>query len=113
MLEILAQIASGLGEIHSCAIIHRDVKADNVFIASRDPLQLKIGDLGLSHVLSNADASSSASLGQEGPKAWMAPEALSGHATSGPYDSGARTLISKRGDVYMFGGLMHEVLTGP
>ena len=43
----------------------------------------------------------------------MAPEALSGHATSGPYDSGARTLISKRGDVYMFGGLMHEVLTGP
>ena len=57
VLTILSQVAAGLRVVHDCGIIHRDVKADNVFVVSRDPLVLKLGDLGLSHVLSTAGAS--------------------------------------------------------
>ena len=58
VLTLLSQIADGLSMVHACDIIHRDVKADNVFISAIVPLAVKLGDLGLSHVLSTAGASS-------------------------------------------------------
>ena len=105
-----------MAELHSCGIIHRDIRAENVFLSSRDPLSVKIGDFGLSHVLSNASASSSVSRIDDGPIAWMSPETLTGKEDNcDVYGDGAVAhgqLVSKQGDVYMLGGLMHEVLTG-
>ena len=100
--------------LHDCGIIHRDVRAENVFISSRDPLTVKIGDLGLSHVLANASSSSSVSSIVDGPVAWMSPETLScnDEAVGGGGTAASVQIVSKRGDVYMLGGLMHEVLTG-
>ena len=49
-----------------------------------------------------ADASSSVSGIGDGPVAWMSPEVLLD-----------RNLSSKKADVYMLGGLLHEIMTGP
>ena len=47
-----------------------------------------------------------------GPVAWMSPEALS-RTSSSITDTVAKQVVSKSGDVYMLGGLLFEILTGP
>ncbi len=47
LLSTLSLVA--YGELQS-GVIHRDLKANNVFIKARDPLTLAVGDFGLSHV---------------------------------------------------------------
>ena len=43
---IAIQILSGLAFVHSNLVIHRDIKPNNIFVSS--PLNIKIGDFGLS-----------------------------------------------------------------
>ena len=113
VLTLLKQVAAGLAVLHDCGIVHRDVRAENVFISSRDPLTVKIGDLGLSHVLASASSSCSVSKITDGPIAWMSPEALAGKDESMDSEvTASQQVVSKRGDVYMLGGMIHEVLTG-
>lgn len=47
--KFLIQLTQGLQHAHSRRILHRDVKASNVFIDAND--NIKIGDLGLGKVL--------------------------------------------------------------
>lgn len=46
-LEIALQICKGVKTIHDSGILHRDIKASNVFLSSTDYPQVKIGDFGL------------------------------------------------------------------
>ena len=46
VLDVMLQLALGVAHIHSCGILHRDLKADNALIQSLDPLWLKWGDFG-------------------------------------------------------------------
>ena len=50
--KFLIQLTQGLQHAHSRRILHRDVKASNVFIDAND--NIKIGDLGLGKVLGRA-----------------------------------------------------------
>lgn len=45
--EILAQILQGLVHLHKHQIVHHNLKPENVGVYARNPLQLKIIDLGL------------------------------------------------------------------
>lgn len=58
MLTVLAQCAEGLAHLHAHGLVHRDVRADNYLVASRDPVRVLISDFGLSHQLSEASAAS-------------------------------------------------------
>jgi serine/threonine protein kinase len=60
VLGILYQCAAGVRHLHSVLLVHRDIRADNFLVASRDPLRMLITDFGLSHKLTGA-ASTSAS----------------------------------------------------
>lgn len=87
--QILLQLASGLGHIHSTGIVHLDVKPANVLITTHGAL--KLGDFGLSiRVGSQYDPD------MEGDKYYMAPETLDGH-----YDTPA--------DVFSLGLLILEL----
>ena len=44
-LELLAQVAEGLSEAHSCGLIHRDLKPANIFITS--DVRAKVTDWGI------------------------------------------------------------------
>lgn len=111
-LPILSQVAKALGAAHAQGIVHRDLKAENVMICRRDDGSdfVKILDFGISKVTTVDDPGQPASnLGGKrltrvgtlmGTPEYMAPEQAGGDATD------------HRTDVYAFGILSYEVVTG-
>ena len=42
----MAQLTLGVAHMHSCGILHRDLRADNALIQGLDPLVIKWVDFG-------------------------------------------------------------------
>ncbi|KAI3827600.1 hypothetical protein L1987_01678 [Smallanthus sonchifolius] len=98
---IIAMDASfGMEYLHGKNIVHFDLKCENLLVNMRDPHRpiCKIGDLGLSKVKQHTLVSG----GVRGTLPWMAPELLSGKSN----------MVSEKIDVYSFGIVMWELLTG-
>jgi len=89
------QIVAALVEAHAKGIIHRDLKPGNVMIARTG---VKVLDFGLAK--SQHDENLTASRMVMGTPAYMSPEQRAGQ----PADS--------RSDVYSFGCVLYEMLTG-
>ncbi len=116
MLEVAHQVVLGLQHLHSLGIIHRDGRASNVLLASLDPVMALLADLGVSHRLSAfvgdvAPVEALSKMGTflegeeaKGPYLWSAPEVI-----AGTRDCKVATFAT---DVYIFGGLLYEMLTG-
>ncbi|KAK0650455.1 Serine/threonine-protein kinase RAD53 [Lasiodiplodia hormozganensis] len=51
--RMACQIFSCLAYLHSKRITHRDIKPDNILIASQEPFDVKLSDFGLSKVVTN------------------------------------------------------------
>jgi len=101
---ILAQVAAGLAYLHSRGVLHRDLKASNVFLKSRPeaadgemldlPLwsfHAKLGDFGCCKVASRAQTPT------QTPQ-WMAPEVVRQEG------------YGRQSDVWSFGALLYELL---
>ena len=96
---ILYGVACGMMVLHSYRIIHRDVKAGNVFLDERN--EPRVADFGLSkYVEENQDWDQSMVCGTT---VYMAPELINGSE---------ETKFNFKVDVYAFGMLMHYVMTG-
>ncbi|PSS08197.1 Serine/threonine-protein kinase [Actinidia chinensis var. chinensis] len=99
-LIIAMDAAFGMEYLHGKNIVHFDLKCENLLVNMRDPHRpvCKIGDLGLSKVKQHTLVSG----GIRGTLPWMAPELLSGKSN----------MVSEKIDVYSFGIVMWELLTG-
>jgi serine/threonine protein kinase len=93
------QVASALGRAHELGVIHRDLKPENVLLFIRDAADVvKLTDFGIAKIV---DAPALTFSEQRfGTPGYMAPE----------YIEGAEA--SPRGDLYAFGVLLYELLTG-
>jgi eukaryotic-like serine/threonine-protein kinase len=105
-LDCAVQISGALAAAHSAGIIHRDLKPANVMIS--DQAAVKILDFGLARWAEStqADAAITRTAGLTTPgiivgtAAYMSPEQAAGQP------------IDARTDVFSFGALLYEMLTG-
>ena len=90
------QIAEALHEAHSQSIVHRDVKAENIMVNSRN--QIKVMDFGLAKLKGSLKLTKTSST--VGTLAYMAPEQIQGGE------------VDARSDLFSFGVVLYEMLTG-
>src|SRR5262249_33407551 len=103
VLEIIRQLASGLGHAHAAGIVHRDLKPENVMLTSHAdgrPL-VKILDFGIARLCEADDVSLTTSGTALGTAAYMAPEQARGERD-----------IDQRVDVFAVGVIVYELLAG-
>ncbi|MFI6032835.1 serine/threonine protein kinase [Streptomyces sp. NPDC051315] len=99
-VAVAVQVAEALGHAHANGVVHRDLKPGNVVIASADGA-VKLLDFGIAY-LTDPDATRYTALGATpGSAGYMAPEQLRGQQD-----------ISASVDLYAFGCVLFELLTG-
>lgn len=96
-LRVLNQLCLGLGAAHEAGVIHRDLKPDNVMV--QFDATVKLMDFGIARP-STAPLSATGDALVEGTAGYLSPEQIQGQPADG------------RSDIYAFGVIMMELLTG-
>lgn len=110
-LEIVAQTLDGIAAVHKADIVHRDLKAGNVMVLSKDiddraaphdDIHVKILDFGIAKSidLSTVEATLTKKGAIVGTPRYMSPEQAQG------------TELDQRSDLYSIGCIAFELLTG-
>jgi pentatricopeptide repeat protein len=102
-LRILRHIASALAYAHRQGVVHRDIKPDNVLLAGEFAL---VTDFGV------AKALSASTMADDGPQLTSSGMAIGTPAYMAPEQALADPSIDHRADIYAFGIVAYEVLTG-
>ena len=95
---IAIQIARALCAAHQAGVVHRDLKPENVLITPDG--DVKVVDFGIAHIEGTESMRLTRTGAMLGTPAYMAPEQLLG------------TAIDARADLYAFGVVLSEMLTG-
>lgn len=104
LYDLLQQVLSGLGFLHSKGIIHRDLKPQNILLLKDNTgkLTAKISDFGISK---NTDSNTNSASMTIGTIEYMAPEQFS------PNKYGLNGKIGTNLDLWSFGIMVHELVT--
>lgn len=89
-------IARGMQYLHSCQIVHRDLKSLNILLDEN--YKIRICDFGFAKLMDDDDTFKAHNAGT---MQWMAPEILK-----------SSTHFTSKVDVYAYGILLTEILTG-
>jgi serine/threonine protein kinase len=109
-LSIARQIGAALAAAHDKGIIHRDLKPANVMLNSEG--RVKVLDCGLAKMLETPAGALSATLSPTlSVQATMAGTILGTAAYMSPEQARGRA-VDKRTDIWAFGCVLYEMLTG-
>ncbi|MFO0606085.1 MAG: serine/threonine-protein kinase [Polyangiales bacterium] len=102
-LGTLRPVAAALAAAHARGVVHRDVKPENIFLArgADGASSPKLIDFGLSKVLDDVAPALTQTGARLGTPRYMAPELVRGEGAATPAV-----------DVWSFGVVLHEALTG-
>jgi eukaryotic-like serine/threonine-protein kinase len=104
-LEMARQSLKALGFLHRRGLIHRDISPDNLMLtrdAEGEPL-VKLIDLGIAKVLKGGAGEATSTGMFLGKPRYASPEQFSAAGLSG---------VDARADLYSFGVVLYELLTG-
>jgi serine/threonine-protein kinase len=102
VLNILEPLCAALDAVHQQGVIHRDLKASNIFLAERDngPRRVTLLDFGVAKLLDTTEPGLTSPSKIVGTPVCMAPEQIRGDPAS------------PQTDVYALGVLSYFMLTG-
>ena len=95
---IAVEIAGALAAAHESHVVHRDLKPENVIVTPAG--RVKLVDFGIAHIEGPESARMTTPGMLLGTPAYMAPEQLAGGS------------VTPRTDIYSFGVVFQEMLTG-
>jgi serine/threonine-protein kinase len=101
-VRTLREIAGALAFAHESGVVHRDIKPDNVLLSGGVAM---VTDFGVAKALSASTTSGESSLTSLGV-------ALGTPAYMSPEQASADPLVDHRADIYAWGVLAYELLTG-
>jgi hypothetical protein len=108
LVALMLPVVSAVGAAHAIGVVHRDLKPDNIFLATSPhaPLDVKVLDFGIAKLTATeGDAASTSGLTQTGAVMgtpyYMAPEQVFGESK-----------IDARADVWSLGVILYECLSG-
>jgi len=100
-LHLLANVASGLAYLHSCSVIHGDVKPENVLLSASTYPTAKLADFGSSVLRREGTITRDTLMHERGTLLYMDPCLLDSSAS-----------LKAASDVYSFGVMAWQVLIG-
>jgi serine/threonine-protein kinase len=95
LLSIARAACAGIAAAHAAGVLHRDLKPDNILVAKTG--RIAITDFGIAQVATDPTRPAESFVGTP---AYMAPEQVEG------------TPFGPPGDVYTFGAILFEMITG-
>ncbi|MDP2605715.1 MAG: protein kinase [Deltaproteobacteria bacterium] len=99
-LRLGIQIAEGLAAAHRAGVIHRDIKPENIMLVAGTD-EIKLMDFGIARLRETGTMTRLTRTGIiMGTPAYMAPEQIEGQE------------VSEKTDIYAFGIVLYEMLTG-
>ncbi len=96
VLDVVGKTAAGLKAAHSKGIVHRDIKSENIMVASDGAV--KIMDFGLAKIRGSRQITRTGAI--LGTAAYMSPEQAGGQR------------VDHRTDIWSLGVVFYEMLTG-